>query len=220
MLRRSPLMMKSLPLGFLGRCLGALTLIGLVPFTASATTVVPPAFEQLVNKSDYVIRGVVKAVTPQIESAPAGGKKIVTMVEIEVLDVVAGTPPEKVVLRLLGGKVGEDELVVEGAPRFAVGDDDILFVRGNGTSFSPIYALKHGRYRVLRDAATKAEYVSRDNAVPLHDTAEVALPMTDGATAKLQEQLSTPAAALTPAQFIQRIREAIDDSAHLSRDAK
>jgi hypothetical protein len=179
---------------------------------ADATSVVPPEFSQLVNDSDYIVRAVVKSV--HSEYARPGSRKIVTFVELDVQETIAGTPPRPLVLRTLGGKVGEDELVLEGAPEFKVGDESIYFVRGNGKQVVPLVAMMHGVYPISRDQAGRT-FVTRSNKVPLRNTAEVSAPMTEGVGAKAARDKSA-VPALTPQQFIQQIRAAVKpDNARL-----
>lgn len=181
--------------------LGALVFAGAV----RGTTVVPPEFTELVNGSDYIVHAVVKSVTA--EKRPRGnGVKIVTLVELDVIEVVAGTPPEKVTLELLGGKVGEEELRVVGMPEFKVGDEDILFVSRNGRAVAPLYAMGHGRYAVTREAESGRKRVMRADGAPLQDTAQVSLPLAKGGTGELARRRMALSSALEPAEFIQRIR--------------
>ena len=42
---------------------------------------------------------------------------------------------------------------VTDAPKFKVGDRDILFVENNGTQFVPLVGIMHGRFRVKKDEA-------------------------------------------------------------------
>lgn len=170
-----------------------------------ATTVVPPEFSALVNGSDYIVHAVVKGVTVE-KRQRAKGAKIVTLVELEVIEVVAGTPPEKVTLELLGGKIGKEELRVVGMPQFEVGDEDILFVRDNGRAVAPLYAMGHGRYAIEREAESGRKFVAREDGIPLQDTAQVALPFANGATRELVRRASAMSVALEPGEFIRRIR--------------
>ncbi len=181
-----------------------LSYLALVVPVARATTVRPPEFSELVSGSDYIVRGVVTKVTSDF--AAPGSKKIITKVEIEVTEVIAGTPPTPLVLTMLGGRVGDVAMVVQGAPQFVVGDEDVLFVRGNGKQFYPLTAVMHGRYPVLKDKTTGRAYVARSNLVPLEDTAEVALPITDGAAATMQQRLKSSTRALSPEQFAVQIK--------------
>jgi hypothetical protein len=181
-------------------------LLAVAAIPLRATSVVPPQFAELVNRSDYVVRGRVKALS--YENRTGGGRELIfTKIEVEVLEVIAGTPPESVVLVMLGGKSGDRELVVAGVPQFKVGDEDILFVEGNGRNFYPLYAVMHGKYPVKRDQATGRRFVTRSNEVPLGDVAEVTLPMTDGTAAELQKRMRRTTDAMTPEDFIQRIKQ-------------
>lgn len=182
-------------------------LLGVAP--AQATTVVPPEFPQLVNESDYIVRAMVKSVTSEWRGSPEQGS-IFTRVELEVREVIAGTPPQPLVLEMLGGKVGDQEITLQGAPKFRVGQEDILFVQGNGLNIYPLFALMHGRYPVRKELGTGREYVTRSNDVPLQDISEVSLPMAEGTVAELQRRMKNPAQALTPAQLVQRIKASVN----------
>lgn len=188
------------------------TVLAVLLFTGSrlwATTVIPPDFDQLVNDSDYIIRAVVKSVDSEYQTTNSGGKKIVTKVALDVKEVIAGTPPNDVVLEILGGRVGNERMVVEGAPTFKVGDEDILFVRGNGHTVVPLVAMMHGRYPIMRDA-TGRKYMARENREPLADTAEISQPITKAGTATVKEPAKAASQAMTPEEFIQRIKSTVN----------
>lgn len=172
----------------------------------AATTVIPPEFAELVNGSDYVVRARVKAVT--YEACVKDGQELIyTHVALEVLEVIAGQPPEPLVLTMLGGQVGNRKLTVQGAPVFYVGTEDILFIKGNGRAFSPLYALMHGQYPVMADEKRAGRrYMNRSNLVPLLSADEVALPMAQGELAERLRRLRDPSQALTPEQFIQAVK--------------
>lgn len=180
-----------------------------------ATTVTPPPFPQLVNESDYIVRAVVKSV--KSEYARAGSRKIVSFVELDVREVIAGAPSQPLVLRVLGGKVGEDELILEGAPSFNIGEESVFFIQGNGRQMVPLVAMMHGLYPLKRDAAGR-EIVTRSNHEPLQNVAEVAAPMGGHGAAQQQQARNKEAAdpALTATQFVQQIKAAVKpDNARL-----
>jgi hypothetical protein len=198
---------------FSGRLFGCMiwALLFLTGSRLSATTVIPPDFDQLVNDSDYIVRAVVKSVDSEYQTTTSGGKKIVTKVALDVKEVIAGTPPANVVLEILGGRVGDERMVVEGAPTFKVGDEDILFVRGNGHTIVPLVAMMHGRYPILREAATGRRYVARENKQPLVDTAEISQPISTKANAAaIKAPAKAASQAMTPEDFIQRIKSAVN----------
>jgi hypothetical protein len=184
--------------------LGAVALLVPAP---RASTVVPPAFPSLVGQADYIIRAVVKSVSSEIRTDQYG-RHIFTKVELDVRQVISGTPPQPLVLQMLGGKVGDETMVVQGAPTFKVGDEDILFIRGNGQQFTPLVALMHGRYPILADTSGR-EYVARSNGAALYDEQEVALPMGAASTVKMSQPNAQP---LSPAYFVGRIQNAISQN--------
>lgn len=176
----------------------------LLPLRSLATSVVAPDFSGLVGEADYIVRAVVKSVTPEWRENK-GQRFIGSKVEFEVLEVIKGTPPQPLVLDMVGGRIGEEELVVQGAPKFLVGDEDILFVQGNGKQVYPLVAMMHGRYPIFRDAKSGVKYALRSNGMPLYSEQDVSLPMTKLSAVKAQNAQARP---MTADAFIKKIRAA------------
>lgn len=206
------------PLLRVSRLVLALLLPASICAPLPATTVLPPDFDQLVNDSDYVVRAVVESVRASYRDGPQG-RLIVTTVRLRLREVAVGQPPTTLELEMLGGQIGDHRLIVNGAPVFTPGEDDFVFVRDNGRSITPLVALMHGRYRVLRDAATGREFVARENRVPLQDVAEIALPLATGEVAARLRRAIDPADALSPAEFTAQIR-AIRRPDHVRQKAR
>jgi hypothetical protein len=173
-----------------------------------ATTVIPPAFPELVNESDYIVRAVV-ASTRSAWAEKQGRRSIFTYVELKVLEVIAGTPPQPLVLEILGGQVGDEEMVVHGMPTFAVGQEDVLFIRGNGKQFYPLTAAMHGRYPVAREQNGAAS-MRRSNDQPLRRTEEVGLPLEHVGSAGEEHQSAQAGPGLSLKVFVEKIRAAVD----------
>lgn len=172
-----------------------------------ATTVEPMDFPELVNSSDYIVRGRIVALRHEVR-VREGRQVPYTMVELAVQETVAGTPPAQVVLSVLGGPLPDgSELKVEGVPAFTVGDEEIFFVQGNGVNFYPTNAVMYGRYPVLFDKQLGRSFVARINRVPLAATAEIGLPLAEGKLAQLLRRQRRADDALTPQEFIASIRE-------------
>jgi hypothetical protein len=186
-------------------CIRAILAAGLLAVAGPVfgTSVSAPAFNSLVGQADYIVRAVVKSVHAEAETGPHG-RIIQSYVELDVREVIAGTPPTPLVLRLLGGRVGNEEMVLQGAPQFKVGDEDILFIHGNGSMAYPLVAIMHGRYPIRQDAVTSRRFMARSNGEPLRSTAEVSRPMNERLVQSLQ---ASPVPALTPEQFILQIRQ-------------
>jgi len=185
-----------------------LTLL-LLPLSLRATSVIAPEFDSLVSQSDYVVRAVVRSVTAEWkENGPQ--KYIVSKVELEVRETIKGAAPEPLVLTMVGGKIGTEELRLEGAPQLQVGDEDIFFVQGNGQQIYPLVAIMHGLYPIMKDAKTGTEYVLRSNGMPLYSEQDVSLPMTTLSAVKVQNPQALPMVA---AEFIRKVRASVPTSA-------
>ena len=168
----------------------------------SATTIIQPSFSKLVQQADYIVRATVQSVTSEwVFDGP--NKHITTKVTLDVSEVIAGTPPQPLVLVMLGGKIGNQELRVDGAPQFKVGDEDILFVHGNGVQLNPLVAMAYGRYPVKHDSATGHTYITRENGAPLYNEQEVVLPMGTASALKVSQPAATP---LSPEDFKKQIQ--------------
>lgn len=191
------------------RWLAVLVLPVLLP-CAHATTVIAPDFEKLVNTADYVVRATVKSVASEWRENPdkPGTRYIGTRVELDVKEVISGNPPSPLVLDLVGGRIGDKELTVDGAPKFAVGDESVLFVRGNGRQIVPLVGMKHGHYPVRRDKKTGETQVMRSSGKPLYHEQEVALPEAAASTAAVDPK----AKPLSSDEFAARIRKTLKPS--------
>lgn len=169
----------------------------------NATTVRPPEFSTLVNESDYIVHARVVSVRSNLDSP--GSRKIHTFVELEVLKVIAGRPPTRPILRFLGGQVGQQRLLVEGTPEFSVGDEDVLFVRGNGRSICPLYAMGHGRYAIKSESVgTRSKRVRRGALKELNAA--------EGTSLRASE---TPE-SIDLSEFIERIQKEVQPGARIT----
>ena len=182
--------------------------------TASATTVVPPEFPELVNRADFIVRAVVVAVTPIAQTRPDGSSSIHSMVTLEVEKTIAGRVPNPLILDVLGGQIGDREVRVSGAPIYNVGDRAIFFVQGNGKQVHPLVRMMHGFYPVEREANSGRQYMVRANREPLTDASEVSQPIAHGAEGTAGRSTAQIARALSPDEFERKITAQIT-SAHL-----
>ena len=74
-----------------------------------------------------------------------------TFVTFRVTEVLHGVAPgETITLRFLGGRGASGRVMfVSGQPMFDVGDEDVLFVKDNGTEECPLVACGNGRIRMI-----------------------------------------------------------------------
>jgi hypothetical protein len=175
-----------------------------------ATSVVAPTFAELVAEAETILRGQVTGIEARWVATPQG-RVIKTFVTFVVLKRIKGTATGALTLEFLGGEIGDEGMRVEGMPRFAVGDVEILFVAGNGARVCPLIGMMHGRYRVLTDPLSARDYVARNDRVPLVSELDVHLPQAEVATSR-PNQLR---AALTPEIFEARIAAELNRRATL-----
>ncbi len=136
--------------------------------TASATTVVPPNFDELVDEAETIFQGTcLEAKSQWIGEGTE--RHIVTFVTFRVDEVLKGTPGATYTLRMMGGTVDGTTMEVSDAPKFKPGNRDILFVEHNGQQFIPLVGIMHGRYKIERDQATGQEAVLTNHGTAVSD---------------------------------------------------
>ena len=143
----------------------------LAPTGARATTVIPPTFDQLVSEAELIFEGTVTEARSQWTGEGAE-RHIVTYVTFNIEDAVKGAPGKSYTIRMLGGTVDGETREVADAPKFKMGDRDILFVEHNGTQFVPLVGIMHGRFHVQTDAAGH-DVVAKDSGALLADASKL-----------------------------------------------
>jgi len=138
---------------------------------ALATTVIPPSFDDLVGQAEMIFQGTVTGVRSEWTGEGAQ-RHITSYVTVKVEETIKGNPGASVTLQMLGGTVGAETMEVADAPKFKVGDRDILFVENNGTQFIPLVGIMHGRFRVKKDEAGR-DAVCTNEGSPLSDVTQL-----------------------------------------------
>jgi len=154
------------PVGFL--LFPALFSLG---FVATATTVIPPNFDELVSRAQVIFEGEVTGLHSQWIGEGAQ-HRIVTYVTFKVDDALKGDPGASYSIRMLGGTVDGRTMEVTDAPKFQVGDHDLLFVENNGSQFIPLVGIQHGRFRVQKDQSGRATLLTGEGH-PLADVKQL-----------------------------------------------
>lgn len=140
-------------------------------WTAQATTVIPPSFDQLVTQAELIFQGNVTDVRSQWVGEGAQ-RHIVSYVTFKVEDALKGKPGESYTIRMYGGTIDGESMGISDAPKFNVGDRDILFVENNGSQVIPLVGLMHGRFHVKRDQAGQ-EVVTNSEDEPVKNVARL-----------------------------------------------
>ncbi len=151
------------------KSLGFLLFPALVSFglTSYATTVIPPSFDQLMARAQVIFEGEVTGLRSQW-IGEGSQHRIVTYVTFKVDDALKGDPGTTYSMRMLGGTVDDRTMEVSDAPKFKVGDHDVLFIENNGSQFIPLVGLQHGRFRVEKDSSGRQTLLT-GNGLPLAD---------------------------------------------------
>jgi hypothetical protein len=124
-------------------------LLALQPSTAGATVVHHLGLDDLARRAEAVVEGRVVAERSYWEKG-----MIVTSVTIKVSRCHAGrcAGATEVILRSPGGAVGDEVMVVDGAPRFRLGEKLLVLGRGPAQDMRAI-GLRLGVFHIQRDIA-------------------------------------------------------------------
>src|SRR5467141_548789 len=149
-----------------------LTLIAIGLVRVSATIVVPPTFEQLVQQAELIFQGTVTDARSVWEGEGAQ-RHIDTYITFQVQDNVKGDAGSSYTIRVLGGTVGDETMEVTDTPKFKVGDSEILFVEHNNEQFVPLVGIDHGRFHVQRDEQTGRDIMMNGDGEPVRDLSQL-----------------------------------------------
>ena len=167
-----------------------LALIGVALVRATATVVMPVTFEQMVGQAELIFQGTVTNVKSVWEGEGAQ-RHIETYVTFQVGESVKGDAGTSYTIKILGGTVGDDTMVVVCAPKFQVGDREILFVEHNYDQFVPLVGIDHGRFQVQRDKETGRDFLVNGHGEPVKDVAKLGR----------EEESVSATEAISPEQF-------------------
>jgi hypothetical protein len=153
----------------------------------SATTVIPPTFDQLVDEAQVVFLGQVASQRSRWANEPLG-RAIITDVTFRVEDVFKGDAPSHMVLEFLGGSLDGYEFRVSEMIDFAIGDRDVLFLESREQRPSPLVGMNYGRFAVMRDSVRGLDTIADFARQPLVSLQQIGAPEPDP-----DGQVTTPA---------------------------
>ena len=98
------------------------------------------------------------------------GRYIYTYVKFKILNDIKGTQnhDDEVLIRYLGGVVGNKEMSVEGGVRFRTGEKALLFLEKSHGGFLSVMGLSLGKFRIIYDAFSAQEVVENPSNPQLH----------------------------------------------------
>jgi hypothetical protein len=168
----------------------------------NATTVIPPTFDELVKQAELIFQGSVTNVR-SVWEGQGGQRHIETYVTFQVSDNVKGDAGASYTIRMLGGTIGDETMLVTDTPKFRVGDNEILFVEHNFDQFVPLVGISHGRFHIQRDAETSRDVVVNGEGEAVGDLNKIGR----------EEQSADAASAMSPDQFKSAIKNQLKSQA-------
>jgi hypothetical protein len=121
-------------------------LLILIPISLLSLTLAKASLEELTRESELVIRGTVRSVQSDWESGER--QAIHTNIEVTVEQYLKGNGKAEVVVRQLGGQVGDIRQVIAGSPQFQVGEEVILFLVKHDKHYR-IHSIALGSFRIV-----------------------------------------------------------------------
>ena len=180
-------------------------LIGIAFARLTATTVIPPTFEQLVQQAELIFQGTVTDVRSAWEGEGAQ-RHINTYVTFQIAENVKGDAGTSYTIRMLGGTVGDETMEVTDTPKFHVADRDILFVEHNNEQFVPLVGINNGRFHVQRDERTGRDIILNGEGEPVRDLTKLGR----------DEESVSEADAISPDQLKSAVHQQLGDQANHS----
>lgn len=174
---------------------------------ATATSIRPPNFEQLVENSGKVVRATIESVRPY-EDSHQGERIVRTEVTLNVLESIAGNvAPGELKIKYLGGQVGDLRLEVGAMPNFKPGSEVVLFLHPHDRFICPTVGWGHGKYQVDRSSADGVARVRRSNGELLQGLDQIEQPIHSGAMQTQSFDPFSQSNGMTLSQFRQLVRQ-------------
>jgi hypothetical protein len=126
----------------------------------------PLTTKQVFDLSTRVVFAKCRNVTTRREN----GGNIFTFSEFEIINFIKGPAGEALTLRLLGGRIGNDQISGASIPTFKVEEEVVLFLgRENKDGYPTVFP--QGVFRVRTDPVTKTKaIVPRPSGIQLFDS--------------------------------------------------
>jgi hypothetical protein len=127
--------------------------------SAQSTTLARMDLHDLTTRATYVARVRAVSIASQVEAG-----SVSTFTTFEVLETWKGNPPPKFTLRLPGGEAAGLRVNVEGAPRFARGEEAVLFLETQRSGQMSIVSWAQGTFRIRASPGIGAPEAIQDTA--------------------------------------------------------
>jgi len=131
-------------------CRSTQFILGLAVLAAPlfATTVRKMELPQLISVSDHIVQGRVESVQSREE-----GNRIFTYISVIVDESIKGDRRPTLLIRQLGGRVGQQISLIAGMPQFRVGEEVILFLKIRQDTAFDVVGMNQGKYQIVSNLA-------------------------------------------------------------------
>jgi hypothetical protein len=127
--------------------------------TISATTAILPPDEDLIVGARVIVRGKVLSIEGSFDEQQG---RIFTYVKLKVQEVLKGQITErKIVIKELGGRVGDRISVVFGNPEFALGEQVLMYLDTWKDGSLRTYQMFLGKFSIVKDEKSGREFAVR-----------------------------------------------------------
>jgi hypothetical protein len=143
------------------RKLAALSIAAMLSFcgVAAATTLQRMSVADMSRASHTIVRAHCVANSTRWDAG-----EIWTFTTFDVEDIWKGSAPLRITVRLLGGEAGNLKSTVSGVPRFAPGEQLVLFLERTTAGDFSVVSWVQGTFRIGHDRTTDEEIVTQDTA--------------------------------------------------------
>jgi hypothetical protein len=138
----------------------------LLPLRAEATLAEAKSFDDKVENAASIVVGKCVSTESRWDNAR---RWILTYNRFEIEKALKGSPAREVTIVTPGGVVGNIQQDTVGVPKFAVGEEHVLFVRNTAAGPTVLY-FEQGSYQLIRDSRGDRTVVPAVSSIVLIDT--------------------------------------------------
>ena len=166
-------MERVLKLNYLKSLVLLVFLLGCAQSSSATTAIVPPDDDMIIG-ARVIVQGKILSIESRFDEQEG---RIYTYIRLKVQEVLKGQISErKIVIKELGGQVGDRLSVVYGNPEFAVGEKVLMYLDTWKDGSLRTYQMFLGKFSIVKDQKTGHEFAVRDTG----DEHVVVLPTHNG----------------------------------------
>src|SRR6202049_2626249 len=131
---------------------------------AAATTLLRMSLSQMAEAADTIVRGRCVATSSRWDAG-----SIWTFADVDLIEILKGSPPARIIVRLPGGHAGNMATHIDAAPSLKPGDEKILFLEKTRANDYAVTAWTEGAFRILRNSRGEETVTQESSEIPMFD---------------------------------------------------